>query len=219
MSKLYFGKNVDEAILSYKKSTNKKEKNKIFEQTIMPAFEKLIEYHYYKVPVVKNPEIKQDCLVMLYEKIENFDETNFDRGFPYFNMVVRHFFFQELKKQKKQIFETEKIKIDDFQDQTVDDALLDDSFEVSLENKEFVNIFKDNLQRWRSQFQKEQEVKIIDALIVIFESCDDLLLQKKAIFHYLKELTGLNSKQIASNLNKIKKRYELLKTKYSRGDI
>ena len=44
------------------------------------------------------------------------------------------------------------------------------------------------------------------------------ILNKKAIYLYMRELTGLNTKQIVNCLNKMRKKYRTFKTKWDRGD-
>ena len=46
-----------------------------------------------------------------------------------------------------------------------------------------------------------------------------MLSVREELIVLLKEQTGLNSKQIAVNLNKIKKKFEFLKMRYNRGDF
>lgn len=222
MGDLYFGENVTKAIVEFIKEKDQNKRNKIFVTDIMPAFEKLINYHYYKMPIARNEEVIQDCMTDLYEKIDKFEYEKYDRGFPYFNMIVRNFFIQIMKAENKQIQNDQyPISLTDLKQQQgkLDEYLVDDIEEV-IEKEEFIEIFKENLIKWQEHFKKPQERKVVDALITIFENADNLeLYNKKAIFWYLRELTDLKSKQIATNLTKIKKKFEILKRKYERGDI
>ena len=54
----------------------------------------------------------------------------------------------------------------------------------------------------------ENELKVYKAIKELFNCSNELdFLNKKAIYLYLRELTGLNTKQIVSQLNKMKKKY------------
>ena len=67
---------------------------------------------------------------------------------------------------------------------------------------------------------KENEYKVLSAIKIIFESCDEIeIFNKKAIYLYIREITGLNTKQIVNNLNKIRIRYRKFKTKWEEGKI
>ena len=223
MSNLYFGADVDQAIVLYRLETNTEEKHRIFIEDIKPAFEKLIKYHFFRTPVNKDPEIQHDCLSFLYEQIEKFDYTKHKRGFPYFNVIAKHFFIQKLKNQNKKVATDKNTdSISEYHKNKVffDERLVTDHLEDEYEHKEFMLILRDHLPKWRDQFQKEQERAFVDALIHLFENSENLdIFNKKAIYFYLREITGLNSKQIATNLNKVKKKFVFLKKKYLRGDI
>lgn len=222
MSDLYFGDEVTKAVLAFQDEKDINKRNKIFVDKIMVPLQKLINYHYFRMPVARNEEILQDCLVDVYEKIDLYQREKSDRAFPYFNMIVRNFFIQALKRENKQVQNDQfPISLTELKQQQgkLDEYLVED-FDEMLENKEFMEIFKDNLYKWRDQFSKEQEIKTIDALISIFENAEKLELHnKKAAFWYIRELTDLKSKQVATNLNKIKKKFVFLKKKYERGDI
>ena len=45
------------------------------------------------------------------------------------------------------------------------------------------------------------------------------IFNKKAIYLYLREITGLNTKQIVSCLNKMRAKYSIFKKKWDQGEI
>jgi hypothetical protein len=45
------------------------------------------------------------------------------------------------------------------------------------------------------------------------------IFNKKAVYLYLREITGLNTKQIVSCLNKMRARYSTFKNKWDNGEI
>lgn len=216
---LYFGKEVDDAILEYLNEPNSTNQSKIFEHKIMPAFEKLAQYHYHKFPVARNEEIIKDCVVFLYEQLKKFNVNKSIRGFPYFNIIARNFFIQKMKLEKKELIQEQDFMIS-LNDPESASALLTEDLEENIEEKQFIEIFKKQLPLWRDKFTKTHEKQIVDAIILLFEQVDAIdLFKKKAIFFYLKEMTGLNSKQIAINLGKIKKKFLFLRERYDRGDF
>ena len=57
--------------------------------------------------------------------------------------------------------------------------------------------------------EKKNDVSCIDAIIQIFEMIDQLdFLNKRAIFVYVREISGLNSKQLSSSMSTIRKHYK-----------
>ena len=75
------------------------------------------------------------------------------------------------------------------------------------------------IDRWNSINLKENEKRVIEAIKVLLNSADDIeIFNKKAIYLYLREITGLNTKQVVNNLNKLRQKYSLFKIKWNRGD-
>ena len=67
---------------------------------------------------------------------------------------------------------------------------------------------------------KENERKVYNAVRTILNSVEDIeIFNKKAVYLYLRELTGLNTKQIVSQLNKLRKKYFLFKNDWDNGKI
>lgn len=214
----YFGKKVDQAIVDYQRQPDVEIKKKIFEKEIMPAFIKLSEYHYYKFPIRKNPDVINECLTYLYERINNFDTEKYQRGFPYFNFITKNYYIQRLKQENKEVSADKDFVSFSEPGNLVGDDLIVEHMESTFERKEFIELFKKNLVKWKDKFTKDQERKLAEGLIHLFENADSIdIYQKKAIFFYLKEITGLNSKQITANLNKIFKKFKVFKEKYEEG--
>ena len=67
---------------------------------------------------------------------------------------------------------------------------------------------------------KENEQKVLKAVKILFESSDDIeIFNKKAVYLYLRELTGLNTKQVVNNLNKMRRKYYSYKKRWNKGEI
>ena len=67
---------------------------------------------------------------------------------------------------------------------------------------------------------KENDLKVYKAITILFESKDEIeIFNKKAIYLYLREITGLNTKQIVNSLKKFRKRYYLFKVDWESGSL
>jgi hypothetical protein len=67
---------------------------------------------------------------------------------------------------------------------------------------------------------KENEEKVLNAVKILFDSANDIeIFNKKAIYLYLREITGLNTKQVVSNLNKMRVKYAVFKEKWDEGEM
>jgi hypothetical protein len=65
---------------------------------------------------------------------------------------------------------------------------------------------------------KASEEKVYKAVKILLENPDDIeIFNKKAIYLYLREITGLNTKQVVSNLNKMRIKYRSFRQKWDNG--
>ncbi len=67
---------------------------------------------------------------------------------------------------------------------------------------------------------KDNDLKVYKAINILFESKEDIdIFNKKAIYLYLREITGLNTKQIVNSLKKFRKKYYLFKQGWENGEL
>ena len=86
--------------------------------------------------------------------------------------------------------------------------------------KEFWIHLWGEINSWESLKLKDNEKKVVEAIKILLDSIDDIeIFNKKAIYLYIRELTGLNTKQIVNNLNKVRKRYREFKRNWDEGKI
>jgi hypothetical protein len=94
------------------------------------------------------------------------------------------------------------------------------TYESDREYIEFWTLLFKEIDSWENLKLKENEKKVLDAIRILFNSIDEIeIFNKKAIYLYMREITGLNTKQIVNNLNKIRKRYRNFKSEWERGKI
>ncbi len=66
---------------------------------------------------------------------------------------------------------------------------------------------------------KDNEKKVLSAVKILLDNVEEIeILNKKAVYLYLREITGLKTKQIVNTLNKMRERYKYFVIKYERGD-
>ena len=76
------------------------------------------------------------------------------------------------------------------------------------------------IDTWDTGNLKENEKKVYEAVKIILSSPEDIeIFNKKAIYLYIREITGLNTKQVVNNLNKMRVKYRVFKGKWNRGDV
>ena len=95
-----------------------------------------------------------------------------------------------------------------------------DDYYKKRTNQEFWVLLKNNLELWDNNKLKENEKKVLDATKILLENVDELeIFNKKAIYLYLREITGLNTKQVVTNLKRIREKYKLFAQKYHEGEL
>ena len=93
-------------------------------------------------------------------------------------------------------------------------------YESSRVEKEFWMSFWEEVNSWETTNMKPNEEKVYEAIRLIFSNPDRIdIFNKKAIYFYIREITGLNTKQIVSALNKMRERYRTFKKKWNEGEI
>lgn len=219
--KYYFDSQTQIAIVLFQTSLSKKEREKIYRTEIMPAFEKLVEnlINIYKFSGMHDSydSLKNDCVTFLFETINKFDESRGTTAFSYFNVVAKNWLI--IKTKQKNSKQKKNISLDDVQSLTSEEALMIESkqivesletdiFEIESKN-ELKLLFKNLLNISKSK----NEILCINSIITILENIDDIdFINKNAIQLYIKELTGLNQKQLSSTFHNLRKNYKKIKT-------
>jgi len=220
---LYFGPEVDEKIVEYKLCEDPEKKNKIFEEHIRPALVKLVEsqmyiYNFYKID---DPEtLKNECLADLYQTLPKFDATRGKKAFSYFNVVTKHWFVGKIREKNKRLkSEAENFYGIDHEIVKSDPSIVEKSYEDEVMAKEFwISLFRD-MDKWRKLLKKEQERKVLDAIVFLLQNPHIVsIYNKKAVFFYIREMTGLTTKQVNHNMNRLRSLYATFRERFHSGE-
>ncbi len=219
----YFTADTDKYIVKFIESEEEAERHKIFHDKIRPAFEKLIEnlifvYGFFNIDDVDT--LKKDCLTNLYEMLPKFDPTKGSKGFSYFNVVAKNWFIQKTRERNKK----NKLESELYYDLDHEVAKGDPNFSISphedvLQEREFWVRFYEEMDSWRDKLTKKTEKQVLESVIFLMKNPDLVsIYNKKAVYLYLRELTGLNTKQVVVNLKKIKQLFSKWKEEYISGE-
>ncbi len=220
---MYFGPEVDEKILEFKMTEDVTVKNKIFEEHISPAMLKLIEnqiymYGFYKID---DPQtLKDECLSTMYETLPKFDPTKGTKAFSYFNVCVRHWFIGRIREKTRRA-ERQSANIYGLDHDIIKDnpGLISGSYEDELTEKEFwVELFRD-MDEWRPTLKKKHEIQVLDSIVFLLQNNHLVsIYNKKAVFLYIREMTGLTVKQVNHNMNRLKELYLAFRERFHNGE-
>lgn len=218
----YFDESIDKGIVDFQNELDPQKRKEIFTLRIRPAFLKLIEniVFVYNFKSIENVEVLQsDCESYLFECLFKFKSAK-GRSFSYFNQICKNWFLQEVKSRKKRIQQNIPITRELLEQSEDRKRFIVPHFEESLFNLEFLQLLREEMDSWTSKVKNQQEKKVLDAVLTLFEQIDDIqMLNKKSVYIYLRDISKLNTKQIALNLSKLRRRYLLFKKKYYSGEF
>jgi len=213
---LYFNKDTHDAIVRYQIESDTSVREKIYVSEILPAFDKLAENLIFIHGFAKNADsyesLKSDCVAFLYETLEKFDPTRGTKAFSYFNVVAKNWLIIQSKKRTKR--NQRLVSIDDSTRLSSHDVEKIENFSVSPP-QDFFMIKKESIAELfslmeiiRLRLKSENEIACMDAIITLFKKIDDLdLLNKRAVFVYMRSLSNLNPKQLSVAMSTIRKHY------------
>ncbi|MAF25499.1 hypothetical protein CL634_08010 [bacterium] len=214
--KPYFGKDAHEAIVRYQGLDEIEDKNKVYIEEILPAFNKLAENLIFMHGFAKSPDkyesLKADCVSFLYETLGKFDASRGSKAFSYFNVVAKNWLIIQSKKATKH--RSRVVSLDDTDSLSASDRAMIESYsivpppEITMLKKECMDELFALMKEIRTRLKSENEIACIDAIITLFTKIDDLdLLNKRAVFVYMRDLSNLNPKQLSVAMSSIRKHY------------
>ncbi len=218
----YFTKVHENAIVQYCVSNEKSEKTFLYSEYIEPAFSEMVDKIVYTYKFSSLPNIdylKDDCKIWLTTILDKYDPSKRSKAFSYFSVITKNWFIHKVKQNSKRL--KREVEIENPSSVVKHDELVvQHEYESKREEAEFWSHLFREINSWENMNLKENEFKVLRAIKILFESCDDIeIFNKKAIYLYIREITGLNTKQIVNNLNKIRARYRKFKTKWEEGSI
>ena len=218
----YFTEVHEQAIIQYSLTRDQKIRTELYVSYIQPAFEEMVNKIVYTYKFTSLPNIdylKDDCKIWLTTILDKYDPNKGSKAFSYFSVITKNWFIHKVKKTK---FRNEReVYYDDVFKEADDETMIaQHEYEVGREKQEFWNNFFEEMNSWDSDLMKENEKKVLEAVKILFESSGDIeIFNKKAIYLYLREITGLNTKQVVNNLKKMRIKYGKFKKKWEAGKI
>jgi len=218
----YFTKVHEDAIVKYAATNDRELRTQLYIEYIQPAFDQMVDKIIYTYRFTTLPNIdylKDDCKVWLTTILNKYDPNKGSKAFSYFSVVTKNWFIHKVKKTQKRI-QTE-IFLEDCINEANEDLISKlPTYEQKRKDIEFWLSLHNEIDTWDSFMLKENEKKVLMAVRILLDSADTIeIFNKKAIYLYLREITGLNTKQVVNNLNKLRKRYKVFKGKWENGEI
>ena len=225
----YFTKVHENAIIDYCNSTDQKERNQLYKDYIGPVFNEMVDKIVYTYKFTSLPNIsflQEDCKHWLITILNKFDPSKGSKAFTYFSVVAKNWFIAEVKKTAKK--NKREIHLEDYYISETSGHVTQrhhggglkhlityNSYYEDRNKKEFFLFLSEEVDAWKKLSLRPNERKTIQAIEILFQESENIeIFNKKAIYLYIREITGLNTKQVVSSLNKIRKRYSEFKKEW-----
>jgi len=216
----YFTKDHENAIVRYSNTTCIRERTELYERWIGPALNEMVDkivftYKFTNLPNIDS--LRDECKVWLVTILDKYDQSRGSAAFSYFSVITKNWLIHKVKKQQKR--QRREVDYDNISKYYEEKYLsTTESYVSEREEEEFWDSFYKELQSWDVSQMKENDLKVYQAINILFESKEDIeIFNKKAIYLYLREITGLNTKQIVNSLKKFRKKYSNFKQSWNTG--
>jgi len=219
---MYFTQVHEDAIVEFSSTEDHAVREKLYTNIIQPVFSQMVDkivftYRFTSLPDID--DLRDECKVYLATILSKFDPAKGSKAFSYFSVITKNWFIHKVKKNKKKMEREVPLDIAEL-DPEIHFIDKSESFQDKEIRKERIAQLKKEMETWQVDFSKEKEKKVYDAVMILFDSVDDIeIFNKKAIYLYLREITGMNTKQIVSQLNKMRKRYREFQKDWDNGEI
>jgi len=218
----YFTKVHEDAIVEYSRTNDRARRSQLYGELIQPALNEMVNKIVYTYRFTSLPNIdslRDDCKVWLTTILNKYDPTKGSKAFSYFSVVTKNWFIHQVKRNARR--NQKEIFFEDLLNPLEEELISQEKqYDYLREEKEFWDNFYEEVKTWSDDMLKENERKVLEAVKILFQSSEDIeIFNKKAIYLYLRELTGLNTKQVVNNLNKLRKKYKVFKERWEKGEI
>jgi hypothetical protein len=218
----YFTQVHEDAIVRYSQTNCVMERTELYVNYIQPAFDQMVDkiVFTYKFTNLSNIEyLRDECKIWLMTILDKYDQSKGSKAFSYFSVITKNWFIHKVKRQQKR--NKREVDYDNIAKKYEEQYLsTDESYLTHREEEEFWQSFYEELKSWDATQMKDNDLKVYQAINILFESKEEIeIFNKKAIYLYLREITGLNTKQIVNSLKKFRKRYSSFKTNWQNGDL
>ena len=219
----YFTKVHEDAIVKYALSNSRSEKSGLYMSLIQPAFDEMVNkiiftYKFNNLPNIDY--LRDDCKIWLTTILDKYDPNKGSKAFSYFSVVTKNWFIHKVKQNSKKL--RKESSFEEIVQSGGPDILGTSGDTVDYaerrEEMEFWLCLLKQVDKWDHPSLKVNEKLVLDAVRVLLHNIDDIeIFNKKAVYLYLRELTGLNTKQVVNNLNKLREKYRLFKSRWDKN--
>ncbi len=219
----YFTQVHEDAIIQYNKSNCMKERAELYENYIQPAFNEMVDkivftYKFNNLPNIE--QLREDCKIHLTTILCKYKPETGSKAFSYFSVITKNWFIHKVKKTNKR--NKREVNIDDLSAESLlEHVSVYNEYDNERQKQEFWELLWSEISTWEDMKLKENEQKVLQAIKILLNDKDnpELIFNKKAIYLYIREITGLNTKQVVNNLQKLRSKYRTFRYRWEEGQL
>jgi hypothetical protein len=210
--KVYFGQEVQDAIVEYNKSNNNNERNIIYQTRIHKAFDKLAEniintfkFTYFDMPF---EDVKHEVVTFMVMNMHKYDHTKGSKAFSYFSVVAKNYLILHNNNNYKKLKSHAEIGVLDREKNSIHSSVSD----MKQFTDEIIDYFESNIS---TIFKKQRDLNIAYAILELMKRIDEIEnFNKKSLYILIREMTDVNTSHITSVVNVLKKHYKKVFNEY-----
>lgn len=223
----YFYENEQRALVEYLNSDDINEKNRLFNESLYPAFTKMIEsiIRRYKLftPDEEFKDTFDDTISFLMSKISNYKPETGYKAYSYCGTVCKNYLLWKINQYNKNLIRNEPF---DSTNNEITNSLRY-SYDAEKDKMDYLKrLFSEVIETIQkmvdnpSEYKlKENDIKVGVALVSIFKDWDELFARmgtdkfnRSSIILFIQEATLLTTTEIKASLSKFKVVYKKIKS-------
>ena len=218
----YFHQGTEDAILRHNKETRPVIRERIYNEHIRQAFEKLAEniihtfkFYYFDVP---SEDVKHEVVSFLYMNMHKFQEGK-GKAFSYFSIVAKNYLILHNNNNYKRMKQHDGAEVTDRKRDPISEERSRDARKMKIE---YVDVLADY---WRNNltavFKRKKDLDVANAVVELMDMKENIdNFNKKALYILIREMTGSNTQHITRVINVMKKHHFKLQENYlSTGSV
>lgn len=204
---IYFSQDTENAIIEFNATEDRDKRDEIYNTKIKYPFEKLVEnifntfkFSYFEIGPL---EVQKETIAHLVANIHKF-EAGKGKAFSYFSIIAKHYLIALNNSTYKRF--NQHVDISEERDENTIQLQSEDRHHKEAELQEFMNLM---VRFWENNvgkiFTKQRDLEIAHAVIELFRQPQNIaMFNKKALYLYIREMSGCKTQQITKIINKMK---------------
>ncbi len=218
----YFHIGTENAIIRHNQETRPVMRERIYNEHIRNAFEKLAEniihtfkFYYFDVP---SEDVKHEVVSFLYMNMHKFTEGK-GKAFSYFSIVAKNYLILHNNNNYKRMKQHDGAEVTDRKRDPISEIKSKDARKMKIE---YVDVLADY---WRNNltavFKRKKDLDVANAVVELMDMKENIdNFNKKALYILIREMTGSNTQHITRVVNVMKKHHFKLQENYlSTGSV